>query len=600
MLALLFLLGGLFQLQIVEHSELLAQSEDNRIRVQPIVPQRGLVYDRDGRIIIDNRPSFTFSLVASQMVEGVTIPNVSELLGLSPEVLDKRFRRNLISRHQPAPVKRDVPFEVVAVVEEQAEKFPGVVIQIEDVRRYTTGLGAECFTGYTGEVSEEELKTLTERDYRLGSMIGKKGLERAYDSRLRGHEGTAYIEVTATGQALGPYAEKPPAPAIAGQGLNLSIDIDLQRACAAEIDSANCCGAFVAMDPRTGEILALSSFPSYDANIFSSVIPESLWTEIRNDSTYPLLNRPLDGLYPPGSTTKLITIGAAIEEGHITEHTILKACTGGYRFGNRVFHCWELSGHGQMNAAGSIERSCDVYLYQVGLKLGVDGLSKYFGLCGLGVPTGVDLPREQPGLNPNSDVLDEIHPRGWTQGVVLNLSIGQGELLVTPLQLAQFYCGIANDGVVYRPHILKSVMHPDGTTEEIVPEVAFRLPFKKKTLELLNESIRLVVEGDHGTAKNLRNRHYSIGGKTGTAQNPGKDNHSWFVGVAPLDKPEIVVCAIVEWGGHGSEVAAPAVGRIIEAYMSKYHPRETLAAAGKASPAPQPLDTALVVEEGRE
>ena len=568
-LVMLFLFGGLLKLQILEHEVLAERSENNRIRVQPLVPRRGVVYDREGRIIVDNRPSFTVSIVAAESVKGVSIPSLADALGLDTLQVRKRLQKNMVSRWQPAPIKRDIPFEVVAVIEEQGSRFPGVSIHMEEVRRYRPGLGSECFTGYVGEVSQDEMKSQGMSDYRLGSMIGKKGIEKYRDDILRGREGTAYIEVTASGQSLGPYREKEATPAVAGADLVLAIDNDLQRTCVSTLDTF-CCGAIVAMDPRNGEILAMASYPGYDANIFSTVIPESLWQAITTDSTHPLLNRPLAGLYPPGSTTKLATVGAALQEGLVGENTTLKPCVGGYQFGNRFFRCWLPSGHGALNAVHAIEQSCDVYLYQLGVKLGVEDLSRYLGQCGFGRQTGVDLPSEMPGLNPNHAYYDERFGKGkWSRGVVLNLSIGQGEILSTPLQLAQFYCGLANNGTVYRPHLVRAISQPGGVRTDIVPEVAFKLPFSEKILALLNDGLRLVVEGEHGTARRLRNRLYSVGGKTGTAENPHGENHSWFVGVAPLENPEIVVCAILENAGHGSDVAAPTVGKVIETFMRK-------------------------------
>lgn len=569
LLILLIATGGLINLQILNHEELTTQSENNRIRVQPLMPSRGSVYDREGREIIDNRPSFTVSIVAAEEVRKVTVPNLAQLLGFDTLKVRKRLRKNMVSRYQPAPIKRDIPFEMVAIIEEQAARFPGVSIQMEEVRRYTSDLDGECFTGYVGEVSDEELNRLGRVDYRLGSMVGKKGIERHCDQLLRGHEGTAYIEVTASGLCRGPYKGKEPTPAVAGVDLILTIDNDIQRSCVVALDTF-CCGAIVAIDPRNGEVLAMTSHPGFDANIFSSVISEDLWRDISNDSTHPLLNRPISGLYPPGSTTKLLTIGAALEEGLINETTTLKPCYGGYQFGNRYFRCWKPEGHGTLTTVHAIEQSCDVFLYQVGLKLGIDELHRYFDLCGFGSITGIDLPGEAPGLNPNSEYYDNRYGRNkWSRGLVLNNAIGQGEILVTPLQLAQFFCGLANNGVVYRPHLVRKQIFPNGEEKTPAPEMAFRLPFSKKTLTLLQESLRLVVEGDHGTARRLRTDLYSIGGKTGTAENPHGDNHSWFVGVAPLEKPEIVVCTIVENAGHGSDVAAPTVGKVIRTYMTK-------------------------------
>lgn len=324
------------------------------------------------------------------------------------------------------------------------------------------------------------------------------------------------------------------------------------------------------MDPRNGEVLAMVSFPSYDPNIFSGVIPESLWQAISTDSTHPLLNRPLRGLYPPASPAKFVTLGAGLEEGLVTAHTTFKPCVGGYQFGNRFFRCWHAGGHGKTQAVESLERSCDVYYYQLGAELGIDKLSYYYGLSGFGSKVGIDLPGEYKGKNPNTDYYDTRFGKGrWSRGLVLNLAIGQGELLVNLFQMAQFYCGVVNGGEVYRPHLVKTIYYPDKAPETITPELSFKLPFSERTLKILNEGIRLVVEGEDGTARHLKNANYSIGGKTGTAENPHGENHSWFIGVAPLESPEIVVAVIIENSGHGSEIAAPMVGKIIEAFMKK-------------------------------
>lgn len=568
-LLFLTLLIGLIKLQIVEHTQLAEQSENNRIRVESIIPRRGVVTDRNGKIIIDNRPSYTVSVVPAEIVKGKTIENLSELIALDTTLIRKRIRRNMVSMYQPSPVKRDIPFEVVAILEEQYMKFPGVVYQMERVRQYNRQLRAETYTGYVGEVSEIELEKIADAELHLGSIIGKKGIEKKYDKVLRGREGTKYIEITAFGQLVGEYEDKSKIPAEPGSNLTLSIDNDLQIACIQALDTF-CCGAIVAMDPRNGEILAMTSFPGYDANIFSSVIPESLWNEIRDDTTHPLLNRPLKGLYPPGSTVKFVGVGAGLEEGVISENSKLKPCLGGYQFGNRFFRCWLERGHGSLNAAHTLEQSCDVYMYQLGLKLGVDKLSEYYRDCGFGIKTGVDLPEEAKGLNPNTEYYDiRYGKRKWTLGLVLNNSIGQGELLVTPLQLARFFCGLANNGIVYRPHIVKKILSYDNKETIVQPEIAFTLPFSDNTLRILYEGLTLVVEGEHGTAKRLKNDDYSIGGKTGTSQNPHGENHSWFAAVAPLENPEIVVVAIVENSGHGSDIAAPIVGKIIKSYMTK-------------------------------
>ena len=589
-IVVLVCLIGLIKLQIFQHRQLAEMSENNRIRVIPILPKRGHILDREGRVIVDNRPSYTVSVIPVEEVRYRTLPQLSSLIGFDTAYIRSRIKANMVSQYQPAAVRRDVSFETIAVLEEQYDRFPGVAYQMERVRQYAPEIGAEAFTGYVGEVSEAELATPEFEFVRPGSMIGKKGLEKKYDTILRGQEGTAYIEVSSSGQIIGEYEGRPPIKAIPGADLTLSIDLDLQKACIAAQDTF-CCGGVVALDPRNGEILAMASFPEYDPNIFSGVIPDSLWQVISNDSTHPLLNRPLKGLYPPGSTIKVLTLGAGLESGVIKPGTTFKPCVGGLQFGNRFFRCWEEAGHGITYGVHALERSCDVYFYQLGAELGVDKFSHYLGLCGFGRPSGVDLPNEDIGLNPNSAYYNRRYGEGrWSKGLALNNAIGQGEILANLFQMAQLYSGIANNGVVYRPHLVRMIHYPDQPSEMITPQVSFNLPFSKPTLELLKEGIRLVVEGDHGTARRLRNQFYSIGGKTGTVQNPHGENHSWFIGVAPMEAPEIVVAAIIENSGHGSDVAAPMVAKIIDAYMLKKEGRRQIMLAGEA-------DTNVVVPQ---
>ena len=570
---------GLLKLQVVEHKEMAELAENNRIRVVPIEPHRGFMYDRDERVIVGNRPSYTVAVVPAEEAKGKTVQNLSRLLGFDTTQMRNRIRKNLASPYQPSDVKRDIPFEVVAALEEQNTEFPGVNYQLEQVRQYGVKLGAESFTGHVGEVSEKELERAPKGEYRLGSTIGKKGLEKQYDRWIRGLEGTAYIEVTAFGEILGAYEGKPRVDPTAGSDLMLSIDNDVQMACVQALDSF-CCAAVVAIDPRNGEVLAMTSFPGFDPNVFSSFISDSLWQAIMNDATHPLLNRPINGLYPPGSTAKLLTLGAGLEEGLIDESSVFRGCGGGMQFGNRYFRCWEKRGHGVLHPVHAVEQSCDVFFYQLGLRVGVDVLSRYYDLCGFGKQTGIDLPSESPGLNPTPRYYDKRYGKnGWTRALVLNNAIGQGEILVTPLQLAQFYCGIANWGTVYRPHLVRSIRKPNGEESPVQPEVAFKLPFSNRTLSIMREGLRLVVEGGSGTARRLKNNRYTICGKTGTAQNPHGNDHSWFVGFAPIDNPEICVCAVVENAGHGSAIAAPVVGKVVEAYMNKKFGIPTVVAA---------------------
>jgi len=566
----ILLIGRLLYLQTIRHSYLYNQSESNRIRIQPVIPKRGKIMDRERRILVDNRASYSLAVVPAEVSRTKTLGRLSQLLNIDEESIERRIKRNQNGRFQPALVKRDIGFDKVAVLEEQNESFPGAVYGKDQVRKYTENMMTECFTGYVGEISADEMPGLDPSIYRTGTMIGKSGIEKYYDRQLRGIEGTKYIEVAASGQILGDLADQNSTSAEPGADLVLTIDNDVQKA-ALESFSDFCCGAVVAIDPRNGEVLALASSPSNDANIFSGVMSDSLWKSILADTTNPLLNRPLNGLYPPGSTYKLVVAGAGLELGLIDRTTLFKSCTGVFQFGRRPFRCWDPAGHGRTNVVEAIEQSCDVYFYQLGLKLGLEEYHKFSLACGFGKKTGIDLPQEAAGNVPDKDWYDrKIGVNKWTQGVLLNLAIGQGEILCTPLQLAQFYCGLANNGRVYRPHLLKSVIGPDGRETTQGGEFAFTLPFSEKTLDLLKEGLVRVVEGEHGTARRARVRGVTVAGKTGTAQNPHGENHSWFVGFAPAESPEIVACVIVENAGHGSDWAAPAVGKILKAYLQKH------------------------------
>lgn len=576
-LLLALMIGRMFYLQTFRHDFLYTQSENNRIRIQPVVPKRGMVFDRDRRLLIDNRASYTLSVVPVEVSRTETVDRLSELLDAEAEDINRRIKRNLTSRFQPALVKRDIGFEKVAILEEQNESYFGAVYRKDQARRYAENLGSECFTGYVGEISADEMNRLDAPTYRAGTVIGKSGIEKYYDRELRGLEGTEYIEIAATGQLLGVLEEYPGVAAVPGNDLVLTVDLDLQQV-AAESFGEFCCGAAVAIDPRNGEILAMVSKPSNDANIFSTVIPDSLWRSILSDTTNPLLNRPLDGLYPPGSTYKLVVVGAGLELGLIDRHTLFAPCHGGYQFGNRFFRCWQPGGHGRVSLVQAIAQSCDVYFYQLGYKLGLEEFSRFSRACGFGRKTGIDLPQESSGNIPDKDWYDRrIGVGKWTQAVLLNISIGQGEVLTTPLQLAQFYCGLANDGRVYRPHFLRSIIEPDGRETMSGGEFSFSLPFSRRTLDILKEGLIEVINGEHGTARGSKIEGYTMAGKTGTAQNPHGDNHSWFVGFAPAENPEIVVCVIIERAGHGSERAAPATRNIIQTYLNKYHPPDTSA-----------------------
>lgn len=567
-IALMVIIAGLFYHQIIRYKSFLAQSEENRIRIRPIIPKRGVIFDRNMEMIADNRLSFTVSIVPMEMEKDVTLPRLAELTGADTLEIKKKLNANFISKYIPAAVLRDQDIGVISTLEENGEHFPGATYSVESVRQYVEGISAETFIGYIAEVAPDEIDNESQWGYRPGRLIGKKGIEKAYDRELRGIEGTDFIEVSARGQIIGPYGGKDRVPAVPGADLVLTIDAALQREIVKFYDSLQASGGVVALDPTTGEILALASFPGLDPNLFSGVIPDEIWRSIIDDPRHPLLNRPTSSMYPPGSTAKLLTAGAALERGVLTPETILRGCGGGMRFGNRVFKCWQEQGHGRLDLYHAVEQSCNVYFYQVGQILGLDAWNEFAVKCGFGKKSGIDISGELSGIAPSRPYYDKAFgPNRWSKLLILNIAIGQGEFIVTPLQLTQFYAGLANGGKVFKPHLLKEIRYPERSVQKIEPTLSFTLPFSQNTLSVLSRALELVVQGERGTAKGLRNKYYTIAGKTGTAQNPHGKDHSWFVGYAPSNAPRILVCALVENAGHGSEVAAPLAGRIIKRYL---------------------------------
>lgn len=567
-IALMTIISGLFYHQIIRYKSFLAQSEENRIRIRPIIPKRGVIFDRNMEMIADNRLSFTVSIVPMEMAKEVTLPRLAGLTGADTSAIKQKLNANFISKYIPAAVLRDQDISVISALEENSEHFPGVTYSVESVRRYVEGISAETFIGYIAEVAPDEIDKESQWGYRPGRLIGKKGIEKAYDRELRGIEGTDFIEVSARGQIIGTYGGRERVPAVPGADLVLTIDAALQREIVRFYDSLQSSGGVVALDPTTGEILALASFPGLDPNLFSGVIPDDVWRSIIDDPRHPLLNRPTSSMYPPGSTAKLLTAGAALEKGVLTPETMLRGCGGGMRFGNRVFKCWQEQGHGRLDLFHAVEQSCNVYFYQVGQILGLDAWNEFAVKSGFGRKSGIDISGELSGIAPSRAYYDKAFGQNrWSKLLILNIAIGQGEFIVTPLQLTQFYAGLANGGKVFKPHLLKEIRYPGKAIQKIEPSLSFTLPFANNTISVLSRSLELVVQGDRGTAKGLRNKYYTIAGKTGTAQNPHGKDHSWFVGYAPSNDPKILVCALVENAGHGSEVAAPLAGKIIKRYL---------------------------------
>lgn len=581
---LALLAGRLFFLQAVKGNYYGRISEENRIRPLTLPASRGEIKDREGRIIASSRPSYTAFLIPYEVWEAFPrkrsqadreglkslVTKLAGCLQLDSASLEQKVRSNWFRGYEPIKLKKDIDFNTVCVIEEQNEDLPGLIYQVEPARKYLESGWVGHVVGYVNEFTKKELSEgSAQRGFRLGGVMGRKGLEKKYDEMLRGKDGVTFLEVTARGKILGPLEEREPDPPHNGSDLCLTLDIDLQAAAESALASYSS-GAVVALDPKSGEILALVSKPGIDANLFTGAMSPEEWNHILEDPLHPLLTRPIQATYPPGSTLKLLTAGIALETNTATRNSYFLPCRGSFQFGRRTFGCWRPEGHGRLNLEDAIIQSCDVYFYQLGLKVGLERWSRYAQMCGFGQRTDVDLPDEAIGLVPS---LDYYHRRygkaGWVKNLVINLSIGQGEILVTPLQLAVFFAGLATDGRIVRPYVVDRVVGPDGRIVVTEPEITGYLPFSSTTLEVLQKAMVGVVNDPDGTGTLARIPGITAAGKTGTAQNPHGEDHAWFVGYAPASDPQIVVAALVENVGHGGTFAAPVARAVMERRLRK-------------------------------
>ena len=552
----------LFHFQVISGEEYRAHSERNRIRPVVLEALRGLILDRNGVVLAENRPSYTIAAAPFETSDE-TVDYLGELTGRDASAMRKRIRDPSVNRFNPIPVQRNVSFEIASRVEEHLLELPGVIVQITPGRKYGMGTLASHVLGYVSEINRLELDELSERGYRSGDIIGKLGVEKAFERHLRGQNGMEFMEVNARGEELGPLPGMPALLPETGKNVYLTLDTRIQ-AVAEQAIPDSLAGALVAIDPATGAVIAIVSRPGYDPNLFTERIPQETWEALRDHALRPLLDRTRDGQYPPASTMKIVTAAAALEDSVVTQTTVFRPCNRGYRFGDRWAGCWT-SGHGAMPFSDAMTYSCDVYFYQVGHLLGLDRWGRYARGFGFGTPTGFDGGDERSGLVPDAGFYDPAKNRAWTPGKILNLAIGQGELLVTPLQMAAMIAAVANGGLLYKPYILDRVESAEGETLETgEPAIRDRLPVSPETMQSIQDALINVVNA--GTARSLRLPYAQVAGKTGTAENPHGLDHSWFVGYAPADSPRIAVAAVMENAPSGS--AVPVVRRVIDAYLS--------------------------------
>lgn len=556
----------LWHLQIMQGNEMRRQSEMNRIRVKKVLAPRGVIFDRMGRILADTRPSFNLYITPEDIRDfNETVDGLAQVVGINrDDIIDRLKGASGFPPSFPVKIKDDISADELAKVEANRVYLPGVTIQIEPKRNYPYGKMMAHMLGYVSEISGEELKKKEYATYSPGDYIGKYGLERMYETYLRGIDGEKRVEVDAMGREVRTLDMKDPIP---GNNMYLNINLDVQMVVEKGLEGKR--GGCIAVEPKTGAVVALASRPAFDPNKFASGITKQDWQAIALDKTHPLQNRVLQGRYPPGSTFKILTALKALEDGLINANTSF-LCRGGFPFGNRVFKCWKKGGHGAVSVHRAIVESCDVFFYNVGLKLGVDRIHDFGTAVGLGKLTGIDLPNEVRGLMPSSEWKKKTYGVPWYEGETVSVAIGQGAVWLTPVQLVQLASFVANEGVTFQPQIVQKIVGNEGKDlKRFEPVVAADIKMKKDVFRIVKEGMQGVVNEPSGTAYGSRVQNVHMSGKTGTAQSTpvqGKDlgDHAWFIAYAPSEDPSIAIAVLIEYGGHGSSAAAPLAKAISE------------------------------------
>ena len=571
----LVLLCRLWFLQFIEADHLREMSENNRLRFIPVAASRGALLDRTGKVIVNNTPSFSLAVIPNEVRDmDYLLDNICRVLRVDRGELLARWEKSKgRAKYFPVVLYSGLTRDQVEYFEENGLRLPGVEVEVKPVREYPGGNLASHLLGYIAEISEKELAMPEFAEYNPGDYVGKNGIERSFEKYLHGEDGGRQIEVDARGRYLRTLQETQPTP---GLSLQLTIDLELQKA--AERALGDKAAAAVVMDITNGEVLAFASNPGFNPSLFTSRMPPEQWDAYLQDIRHPLENKALKGQYPPGSTFKVITALAGLSEGLIDEHTTVN-CTGEYKLGTNTFRCWNKKGHGRVNLRGALRESCDVYFYQLGEKLGIDRIAAYAQKFGLGEVTGLGIEGEKSGFVPTAAWKEKKTGSKWYKGETLPVSIGQGYLLTTPVQLAAMTAGLASDGKIYRPHLVKKILDRDGkTAKEFQPELLKKVDLKPDHFRLVREGLWAVVNEPRGTGAAARLYEVKVAGKTGTSQvvkiRDGKKataykyrDHALFVAFAPYDKPEVAVAVVVEHGEHGGGAAAPVAGQLLRRYF---------------------------------
>jgi penicillin-binding protein 2 len=572
--AVLVLTARLWQLQLIRGESYGEMSDSNRTRLIRLTPSRGKIFDRQGRVLVDNRPSFTISVVRGELKShGKLVEGFSPALGLPPEKLRQLVERSrAVPRFMAYPLKKNMTLEEVSLVSSRLSDIGGVVLEVKNRRHYPYG-ETLCHTlGTLGEISASELSGASQMGYRASDMVGKTGLEKEYEPHLKGVEGWEQIEIDAKGRQLGVLSTSPPEQ---GADITLTVDASLQRY--VEEMFVHQAGSVVVVDADSGAVLAMVSKPGFDLGLFSPSITQRQWKILSDDPMHPLENRSVRGLYPPGSTFKMATAAAALAEKAVKPETTF-TCKGDLELAGQHFRCWNRHGHGKVDLKRAIVESCDVYFYELGLKLGCDRIARYASIFGMGKPTGLTLPQELPGLIPTSLWKARTYGETWKDGETLNLSIGQGYLVATPIQLAMMTAALANGGKLLQPAIVKQIRASDGRVAfEHAPVERWKIPLREDHLEILRSAMTAVVSSNAGTGKKCRIPGVHVAGKTGTSQVMSRRDaahdeedapyhertHALFVAYVEHGGGRIAVVVVAEHGGAGGAMAAPIARRVI-------------------------------------
>jgi len=575
--SLLFL--RLMYLQLIKGEEFRRLSKTNCVRLKSIKSSRGLIYDRQNNLLVDNRPAFDLTIVledANPLRE--TVSRLAMLIDEPYEdLMDSIEKAGRAAFYKPLTLKRDITRDQLAIVEAHQFDLPGIYIDIEPTRHYIYKKTAAHLLGYLGQINRKELESGQYPNLRSGDSIGRYGVEKSFESFLQGRRGGRQVEVDVNGRVIKVLKTVEPQ---SGNDLSLTLDLKLQQRAEELLTGKD--GAVVAIDPSNGDVLVMASTPSFDQNDFIGGISTKKWRTLMDDPGRPMNNKAIQAEYPPASTYKIITALAGLEEKAIDRNST-SYCPGFYRFGNRRYQCWNRHGHGEISVVDAMAQSCDVFFYQTGEKLGVDVLAQYANGAGLGRLTGVNLAHERDGLIPTAAWKKSRYRESWQAGETLSISIGQGFNLVTPLQMAVFIAAVGNGGTLYKPRIVKAIKDTNGSVvKEIEPEITGGLPASGENLSIVKEGLFKVVQGNRGTARRVRVKGINIAGKTGTAQvfsrKAGEkfenkklkrtlQDHAWFVCYAPAENPKIAISVIIEHGEHGSSAAAPVAGDLVATYL---------------------------------